>query len=235
MVTIARARPLFDPPLVNAAIKESFAKLAPWVQWRNPVMFVVLVGSVLITGLWLVQLGGGLANEGRPGFVLAIALWLWATLLFANFAESLAEGRGKAQAAALRSTKRDTTARRFPGGRTDQPYESVPSSSLRRGDIVLVEAGDTIPGDGEVVRGTASVDESAITGESAPVIRDSGGDRSGVTGGTLVLSDEIVVRITARAGESFLDRVIALVEGAVRQRTPNEIALTLVLSAFTLI
>ena len=235
MTTVARARPLFDPPLVNAAIKDSFVKLAPWVQWRNPVMFVVLVGSLLITGLWLVQLGGGLRSEGRPGFVLAIAWWLWATLLFANFAESLAEGRGKAQAAALRSSKRDTTARRFPGGRTDQPYESVPSSSLRRGDVVLVEAGDTIPGDGEVVNGTASVDESAITGESAPVIREAGGDRSAVTGGTRLLSDTLHIRICANPGEAFIDRMIAMVENARRQRTPNEIALAILLAALTVI
>jgi K+-transporting ATPase ATPase B chain len=235
MTTVARARPLFDPPLVNAAIRDSFVKLAPWVQWRNPVMFVVLVGSVLTTGLWLVQLGGGLSSEGRPGFVLAIALWLWATLLFANFAESLAEGRGKAQAAALRSSKRDTTARRFPGGHTDQPYESVPSSTLRRGDIVLVEAGDTIPGDGEVVWGTASVDESAITGESAPVIREAGGDRSAVTGGTRLLSDTLHVRISANPGEAFIDRMISMVENAKRQRTPNEIALAILLAGLTLI
>jgi len=193
MTTAVRARPLFDPPLVKEAIRDSFVKLAPWVQWRNPVMFVVLVGSVLITAVWLAQLGGALAAEGRPGFVIAIALWLWATLLFANFAESLAEGRGKAQAAALRSSKRDVSARRFAHGRTDQPYESVPSRNLRRGDVVLVEAGDTIPGDGEVIWGTASVDESAITGESAPVIREAGGDRSAVTGGTRLLSDTLPI------------------------------------------
>jgi potassium-transporting ATPase ATP-binding subunit len=235
MTTVARARPLFDPPLVNAAIKDSFVKLAPWVQWRNPVMFVVLVGSLLITGLWLVQLGGGLRSEGRPGFVAAIALWLWATLLFANFAESLAEGRGKAQAAALRSSKRDSTARRYLGGRIDAAYESVPSSSLRRGDVVLVEAGDTIPGDGEVIRGTASVDESAITGESAPVIREAGGDRSAVTGGTRLLSDTLHIRISANPGEAFIDRMIAMVENARRQRTPNEIALAILLAALTVI
>ncbi|MGH8232277.1 MAG: potassium-transporting ATPase subunit KdpB [Steroidobacteraceae bacterium] len=235
MTTAARARPLFDPPLVNAAIRESFIKLAPWVQWRNPVMFVVLVGSLLITGLWLAQLGGGLGAQGRPGFVLAIALWLWATLLFANFAESLAEGRGKAQAAALRSSKRDTLARRFPGGRTDRPCERVPSSSLRRGDVVLVEAGELIPGDGEVIHGTASVDDSAITGESAPVIREAGGDRSAVTGGTRLLSDTLQVRISANPGEAFIDRMIAMVEGAKRQRTPNEIALAILLAGLTLI
>ena len=235
MTTVARARPLFDPPLVNAAIRDSFVKLAPWVQWRNPVMFVVLVGSLLITGLWLVQLGGGLRSEGRPGFVAAIALWLWATLLFANFAESLAEGRGKAQAAALRSSKRDTTARRFPGGHIGEACESVPSSSLRRGDVVLVEAGDTIPGDGEVVSGTASVDESAITGESAPVIREAGGDRSAVTGGTRLLSDTLHIRISANPGEAFIDRMIAMVENARRQRTPNEIALAILLAALTVI
>ncbi|HEY6451508.1 MAG TPA: potassium-transporting ATPase subunit KdpB [Steroidobacteraceae bacterium] len=235
MSTIAAARPLFDPPLVKQAIKDSFLKLAPWIQWRNPVMFVVLVGSVLISALWLIQLSGGLAQEGRPGFVLAIALWLWATLLFANFAESLAEGRGKAQAASLRSSRRDVTARRFPNGRTDQRYASVPSSTLRRGDLVLVEAGDTIPGDGEVIWGTASVDESAITGESAPVIREAGGDRSAVTGGTRLLSDSLHVRITANPGEAFLDRMIAMVENARRSRTPNEIALAILLAGLTLI
>src|SRR5579863_4244925 len=235
MSTVAAPRPLFDPPIVKVAIKESFLKLAPWVQWRNPVMFVVLVGSVLITAVWVAQLGGALASEGRPGFVLAIALWLWATLLFANFAESLAEGRGKAQAAALRSSKRDVSARRFAQGRTDLPYESVPSRNLRRGDVVLVEAGDTIPGDGEVIHGTASVDESAITGESAPVIREAGGDRSAVTGGTRLLSDTLHIRITANPGEAFLDRMIAMVENAKRQRTPNEIALAILLAALTLI
>jgi K+-transporting ATPase ATPase B chain len=234
-MTTVRARPLFDPPLVNQAIRDSFLKLAPWVQWRNPVMFVVLIGSVLISGVWVVQLRGGLAAEGHPGFVLAIALWLWATLLFANFAESLAEGRGKAQAAALRSGKRDVSARRFANGRTDQPYETVPSRLLRRGDVVLVEAGDTIPGDGEVIRGTAAVDESAITGESAPVIREAGGDRSAVTGGTRLLSDTLHVRITANPGEAFLDRMIAMVENAKRQRTPNEIALAILLAGLTLI
>jgi len=235
MTTAVRARPLFDPPLVKEAIRDSFVKLAPWVQWRNPVMFVVLVGSVLITAVWLAQLGGALAAEGRPGFVIAIALWLWATLLFANFAESLAEGRGKAQAAALRSSKRDVSARCFAHGRTDQPYEAVPSRNLRRGDVVLVEAGDTIPGDGEVIWGTASVDESAITGESAPVIREAGGDRSAVTGGTRLLSDTLHVRITANPGEAFLDRMIAMVENAKRQRTPNEIALAILLAGLTLV
>jgi K+-transporting ATPase ATPase B chain len=233
--TTPRKRPLFDPPLVKAAILDSFVKLSPWMQWRNPVMFVVWVGSVLISVLWLVQLGGGLKNEGHPGFVLAIALWLWATLLFANFAESLAEGRGKAQAAALRAGKRDVSARRFPNGRVDQPYQTVLSRELRRGDVVLVEAGDTIPGDGEVIRGTASVDESAITGESAPVIREAGGDRSAVTGGTRLLSDSLHVRISANPGEAFLDRMISMVEQAKRQRTPNEIALAILLAGLTLI
>jgi K+-transporting ATPase ATPase B chain len=235
MSTAALARPLFDPPLVRQAVKDSFLKLAPWVQWRNPVMFVVLVGSVLISVLWIIQLGGGLAGEGKPGFVLAVALWLWATLLFANFAESLAEGRGKAQAAALRSSRRDVMARRFPGGRTDQPYASVASSALRRGDVVLVEAGETIPGDGEVIWGTASVDESAITGESAPVIREAGGDRSAVSGGTRLLSDTLHIRISANPGEAFLDRMIAMVENAKRSRTPNEIALAILLAGLTLI
>ena len=235
MSTVATSRPLFDPPLVKEAIKDSFVKLAPWVQWRNPVMFVVLVGSVLISALWLIQLTGGLAQEGRPGFVLAIALWLWATLLFANFAESLAEGRGKAQAASLRASKRDVMARRFPNGRTDEGYATVTSSALRRGDIVLVEAGDTVPGDGEVIWGTASVDESAITGESAPVIREAGGDRSAVTGGTRLLSDTLHVRISANPGEAFLDRMITMVENAKRARTPNEIALAILLAGLTLI
>ncbi|HEY2419254.1 MAG TPA: potassium-transporting ATPase subunit KdpB [Steroidobacteraceae bacterium] len=235
MSTVAPSRPLFDPPLAKQAIKDSFVKLAPWVQWRNPVMFVVLVGSVLISALWLIQLGGGLAQEGRPGFVRAIALWLWATLLFANFAESLAEGRGKAQAASLRSSKRDVMARRYPNGRTDQSYVTVASSALRRGDIVLVESGDTIPGDGEVIWGTASVDESAITGESAPVIREAGGDRSAVTGGTRLLSDTLRIRISANPGEAFLDRMIAMVENAKRARTPNEIALAILLAGLTLI
>jgi K+-transporting ATPase ATPase B chain len=235
MTTAVRARPLFEPTLVREAIRVSFIKLAPWVQWRNPVMFVVLVVSILISGVWLTQLGGALVSEGRPGFVLQIGLWLWATLLFANFAESLAEGRGKAQAAALRSSKREVSARRLPHGRTDQPYETVPSRNLRRGDVVLVQAGDTIPGDGEVVWGTASVDESAITGESAPVIRECGGDRSAVTGGTRLLSDTLHVRITANPGEAFLDRMIAMVENAKRQRTPNEIALAILLAGLTLI
>jgi potassium-transporting ATPase ATP-binding subunit len=235
MTTAVRARPLFEPTLVREAIRVSFIKLAPWVQWRNPVMFVVLVVSILISGVWLAQLGGALVSEGSPGFVLQIGLWLWATLLFANFAESLAEGRGKAQAAALRSSKREVSARRLPHGRTDQPYETVPSRNLRRGDVVLVQAGDTIPGDGEVVWGTASVDESAITGESAPVIRECGGDRSAVTGGTRLLSDTLHVRITANPGEAFLDRMIAMVENAKRQRTPNEIALAILLAGLTLI
>jgi potassium-transporting ATPase ATP-binding subunit len=234
-MSTATARPLFDPPLVRQAIRDSFVKLAPWVQWRNPVMFVVLVGSVLITALWLIQLGGGLAQEGRPGFVLAIAAWLWATLLFANFAESLAEGRGKAQAASLRSSKREVMARRLSNGRDHQPPVSVASSALRRGDVVLVEAGEIIPGDGEVISGTASVDESAITGESAPVIREAGGDRSAVTGGTRLLSDALKVRISANPGEAFIDRMIAMVENARRARTPNEIALAILLAGLTLI
>jgi K+-transporting ATPase ATPase B chain len=235
MATVARRRPLFDPPLVKVAIRDSFWKLAPWVQWRNPVMFVVLVGSALISVMWLAQLIGYLGSEGTRGFVLAIALWLWATLLFANFAESLAEGRGKAQAESLRGSKRDVPARRFPDARTDAQPETVPSRLLHRGDVVLVQAGDTIPGDGEVIWGTASVDESAITGESAPVIREAGGDRSAVTGGTRLLSDTLHVRITANPGESFLDRMIAMVEGAKRQRTPNEIALAILLAGLTVI
>jgi len=224
---------MFDPALIKPAIVDSFKKLSPRTQWRNPVMFVVYVGSILTTALWLQALGG--KGEAAPGFILAISLWLWFTVLFANFAEALAEGRSKAQAASLRSAKKNVVAKKLSGPSRSSGVTVVDGHSLKKGDIVLVEAGDVIPVDGEVIDGVASVDESAITGESAPVIRESGGDFSSVTGGTRVLSDWIVVRITANPGETFLDRMIAMVEGAKRQKTPNEIALTILLVALTIV
>jgi potassium-transporting ATPase ATP-binding subunit len=221
---------LLEPSILGPAVKESFKKLSPLQVARNPVMFVVEVGSVLTSVLSVRDIFS--SHRAAPlWFTGLTSLWLWFTVLFANFAEAVAEGRGKAQAESLRRMRKDTTARRLVGGRED----AVPASSLRRGDMVVVEAGQYIPGDGEVTEGIASVDESAITGESAPVIRESGGDRSAVTGGTRVLSDRIVVRITANPGESFLDRMIALVEGAARQKTPNEIALHILLVGLTLI
>nr|WP_262983071.1 potassium-transporting ATPase subunit KdpB [Chromobacterium amazonense] len=224
---------MFDPALVKPAIVDSFKKLSPRTQWRNPVMFVVYVGSILTTGLWIQSLGG--QGEASSGFILGIALWLWFTVLFANFAEALAEGRSKAQAASLRSAKKNVVAKKLAGGNNGAAKSIVDGTSLRKGDYVLVEAGDVIPVDGEVIEGVASVDESAITGESAPVIRESGGDFSSVTGGTRVLSDWIVVKITVNPGETFLDRMIAMVEGAKRQKTPNEIALTILLVALTIV
>jgi potassium-transporting ATPase ATP-binding subunit len=200
---------------------------------RNPVMFVVEVGSVLTTGLYVQALVG--TGEAPAWFILAISLWLWFTVLFANFAEAMAEGRGKAQADSLRKARKDVQARRLSEARKDAAAKSVVASELRKDDLVLVEAGEAIPGDGEIVEGVASVDESAITGESAPVIRESGGDRSAVTGGTRVLSDWLIIRITANPGETFLDRMIAMVEGAKRQKTPNEIALDILLAALTII
>jgi potassium-transporting ATPase ATP-binding subunit len=224
---------MFDPALVRPAIVDSFRKLNPRTQLRNPVMFCVYVGSVLTTILWIAALMG--QAEAPAGFILAIALWLWFTVLFANFAEALAEGRSKAQAASLRQAKRDVMAKKLGEPHPKAPIRIMTASDLRRGDVVLVETGDTIPADGEVIEGVASVDESAITGESAPVIRESGGDFSSVTGGTRVLSDWIVVRVTANPGEAFLDRMIAMVEGAKRQKTPNEIALTILLVALTIV
>lgn len=221
--------------LYQRAFIDSFHKLDPRRQVRNPVMFIVEVGSVLLTGLWLWTLLGGGSGAESPAFILAIALWLWFTVLFANFAEALAEGWGKAQAEALRRTRQDTQAKRLKQPGREAEYELVSSANLTRDDVVLVEAGAIIPADGEVVAGIATVDESAITGESAPVVRESGGDRSAVTGGTRVLSDWLVIRITANPGESFLDRMIGLVEGAKRQKTPNEIALNILLAGFTLI
>jgi K+-transporting ATPase ATPase B chain len=224
-------RSLFDREILTPAIGDSFRKLAPQHVAKNPVMFVVEVGSVLTTLIWLRDVIAPAPGAEPTWFTLAVSLWLWFTVLFANFAEAVAEGRGKAQAATLRKMRKETTARRILDGR-EQP---VPASALKKGDTVVVEAGDLIPGDGEIIEGIASVDESAITGESAPVIRESGGDRSAVTGGTKVLSDRIVVRITANPGESFLDRMIALVEGATRQKTPNEIALHILLVGLTII
>ena len=224
---------LLDPTLLGPALGESFRKLDPRVQFRNPVMFVVYVGSLLTTGLWLQALGGH--GEAQAGFIGAITLWLWFTVLFANFAEALAEGRSKAQAASLRSTKGSILAKKLREPKYGAPWTLVDGDALRRGDIVVVQAHEVIPCDGEVIEGAATVDESAITGESAPVIRESGGDFSSVTGGTTVLSDWIIVRCTADPGDSFLDRMIALVEGAKRRKTPNEIALTILLIALTLI
>jgi potassium-transporting ATPase ATP-binding subunit len=222
-------RSLLDPMILRAAIGPSFAKLDPRVQLRNPVMFVAEVGAAITGVAWLIQAFGGrpLGGGDEPGwFSFTVAVWLWLTVLLANFAEALAEGRGKAQAAALRAMRTETLARLRDGGQK-------PAGELRPGDVVVVAAGEPIPGDGTVVEGIASVDESAITGESAPVIREAGGDRSAVTGGTRVLSDRIVVEITAEPGRSFLDRMIALVEGAERQKTPNEIALNILLAAMT--
>ena len=224
-----RARPLFDPEILQRAIKESFVKLNPRLVAKNPVMFVVEVGAALTT---LFVIKDAFAGAGNVLFGIQIALWLWFTVLFANFAEAMAEARGKAQADALRKTKTDTMARKLL---PNDKFEMVPGSQLRSGDVVYCEVGNLIPGDGEVIEGIASVDESVITGESAPVIRESGGDRSAVTGGTKVLSDHIKVRITSNPGETFLDRMIALVEGAVRQKTPNEIALNILIAGLTLI
>jgi len=225
-------RPLFDPPIVKRAVQDAFVKLAPAHMVRNPVMFVVLVGSVFTT---FALVGDALRGASDLGFLFQLALWLWFTVLFANFAEAMAEGRGKAQADELRKTRRLTSAKRLKDRRDTSRVEMVSSSDLRSGDLVLCRPGDVIPGDGEVVEGVASVDESAITGESAPVIRESGGDRSAVTGGTKVLSDQLIVKITAEPGQTFLDRMIALVEGASRQKTPNEIALTILLSGLTIV
>ena len=253
---------LFDGALVRPALVASFTKLSPRVQWRNPVMFVVYVGSILTTLLWVHSLNYPGDTGMRPGFILAVSLWLWFTVLFANFAEALAEGRSKAQAASLRSLRKDSWAKKLEGapremarlaeqlarvraeGAAPEPATAESTSAiwrperatnLRKGDVVLVEVGDMIPLDGEVIEGVASVDESAITGESAPVVRESGGDFSSVTGGTRVLSDWLVVRVGVNPGESFLDRMIGMVEGAKRARTPNEIALTILLVALTLV
>ena len=231
MTTESKARSLLDPEIVRPALLESVRKLDPRVQVRNPVMFVVELGALITTVAWLIQLCGGapLGGGHEPSwFTFSVTVWLWLTVVFANLAEALAEGRGRAQAASLRAMRTETTARLRDGGEKS-------AAELARGDVVVVAAGETIPGDGTVVEGIASVDESAITGESAPVIREAGGDRSAVTGGTRVLSDRIVVEITQEPGKSFLDRMISLVEGASRRKTPNEIALGILLSALTLV
>ena len=230
--TVVRSRSMFDWPIIKQAMLDSFGKLTFRRQVRNPVMFVVYVGSILTTLLWVQALVG--KGEAPAGFIFGVSVWLWFTVLFANFAEAMAEGRGKAQAASLRRARRDLNAKRLTRvGARD--FDAVPASALRKGDRVLVEASDFIPADGTVVEGIASVNEAAITGESAPVIREAGGDRSSVTGGTQVLSDWIVVEVTANPGEAFLDRMIALVEGAKRQKTPNEIALDILLAALTIV
>ena len=228
-----KSLPLFDPAITRRALLDSFRKLAPKRQARNPVMFAVYLGSILTTIL-AVQAGLG-PGEAPVGFISALSAWLWGTVLFAHFAEAMAEGRGKAQAASLRRLRRDVSAKRLVHARRDSPFATVPASTLARNDLVMVEAGDLIPCDGEILKGVASVDESAITGESAPVIREAGGDRSAVTGGTKLLSDWLVLKVAAGPGESFLDRMISLVEGAKRRKTPNEIALNILLAALTLV
>ena len=228
-----RGLALFDKALVGPAVVDSFRKLSPATQWKNPVMFVVYIGSILTTLLWVQALFG--KGEAPAMFILAVTIWLWFTLLFANFAEALAEGRSKAQAASLRNVKTSVAAKKLSAPKRDATVSLVPASDLRKGDVYLVEANEVVPADGEVVVGAASVDESAITGESAPVIREAGGDFSSVTGGTRLLSDWLVVRVSANPGESFLDRMIAMVEGAKRQKTPNEIALTILLVVLTIV
>ncbi|HEY6456690.1 MAG TPA: potassium-transporting ATPase subunit KdpB [Steroidobacteraceae bacterium] len=224
---------MFDKSLLGPAVADSFSKLNPRVQWRNPVMFVVYIGAILTTVLGVQALVS--QGEAPPWFIVNVAVWLWFTLLFANFAEALAEGRSKAQAAALRGLKQSAAAKKLADPTNRMLHTTVPATQLRRGDVVLVEAGDYVPADGEVLEGAASVDESAITGESAPVIRESGGDFSAVTGGTRLLSDWIVAKVTVNPGETFIDRMIAMVESAKRQKTPNEIALTILLVALTLV
>ncbi len=222
-----------DKNMLGRAIKDSFVKLNPKIQVQNPVMLLVYISAILTSGLWIVSLFG--LKDASSGYTLAIAVILWFTCIFANFAEAIAEGRGKAQADALRASKKDVEAHKIPSADKKEQITVVSSALLKKGDIVIVKAGEQIPGDGEVIEGAASVDESAITGESAPVIREAGGDRSAVTGGTTVLSDWIVVRITSEAGESFLDKMIAMVEGASRKKTPNEIALQIFLVALSII
>jgi K+-transporting ATPase ATPase B chain len=224
---------LFDAALIGPAVIDAFKKLTPRAQWRSPVMFVVYIGSIITTLLFIQSIAG--KGEASPGFILAASVWLWFTVLFANFAESLAEGRSKAQAASLRALKQTVMAKKLSTPKHGTSWLPASPADLRKGDTVLVEAGDVIPVDGEVIEGIASVDESAITGESAPVIRESGGDFSSVTGGTRVLSDCLVVRIAVNPGEAFIDRMIAMVEGAKRQKTPNEIALTILLVALTIV
>jgi K+-transporting ATPase ATPase B chain len=233
VVTAFAGRPLFEGAIVRRAIGASFDKLDPRHQIRNPVMFVVEIGSLFTTALFVQALAGH--GEAPTGFIAAVSAWLWFTVLFANFAEAMAEGRGKAQADSLRKARKDIRAKQLEAPQRDAAQRLVSASSLRKDDFVIVEAGDFVPCDGEIAEGVASVDESAITGESAPVVRESGGDRSAVTGGTRVLSDWLIVRITANPGETFLDRMIAMVEGAKRQKTPNEIALDILLAALTIV
>ncbi|HEX6828799.1 MAG TPA: potassium-transporting ATPase subunit KdpB [Burkholderiales bacterium] len=232
-----KTQTLYDPALLREAAWESLKRLSPRYQIKNPVMFVVWLGSVLTAGLFVQAWMGTGHAQGveNAGFILAISLWLWFTVLFANFAEAMAEGRGKAQAAALKGLKKTVWAKKLHEPRFGSHWHTTPSEELRKGDVVLVQAGDIVPGDGDAIEGVASVDESAITGESAPVIRESGGDFCAVTGGTRVLSDWLVVRISVNPGETFLDRMIGMVEAAKRQRTPNEIALTILLVALTLV
>ncbi len=224
---------LLEPTLVRQALKDSISKLSPHIQWRNPVMFIVWIGSMLTTALAIAMATGHI--DGSAWFTGAVSLWLWITVLFANFAEALAEGRSKAQANSLRGVKKTVFARKLRAPQHDAQVDHIPASDLRKGDVVLVEAGDIIPCDGEVIEGGASVDESAITGESAPVIRESGGDFASVTGGTRILSDWLVIQCSVNPGETFLDRMIAMVEGAQRRKTPNEIALTILLVALTIV
>jgi K+-transporting ATPase ATPase B chain len=233
MVSGTKKRQLFDPSIVWQALVDSFLKLDPRREIRNPVMFTVFVGSILTTAIGFQALYS--AGPESPAFIFGVSAWLWFTVLFANFAEAMAEGRGKAQADTLRQSRRDVQAKKLDAARYGAEHHLVSAATLRKDDVVLVEAGDMIPSDGEIIEGVASVDESAITGESAPVIRESGGDRSGVTGGTRVLSDWLIVRVTTNPGETFLDRMISLVEGAKRQKTPNEIALDILLAAMTII
>jgi len=223
---------LLDWPIIKWAVVAALRKLNPRDQWHNPVMFVVYVGSILTTVLWVHAMVA--KGEAPAGFIFTVSVWLWFTVLFANFAEAMAEGRAKAHADALRKSRTEVSARRRAGP-DGQTYEETSATALRKGDVVLVKAGEVIPGDGDVIEGAASVDESAVTGESAPVIRESGGDRSAVTGGTRVLSDWLVIRVTADPGESFLDHMIAMVEGAKRQKTPNEIALNILLAGLTIV
>lgn len=231
--TLTTKNAFADKKMIVRAVKDSFVKLNPKIQADNPVMLLVYSSAILTTGLWIVSLFG--VMDAPSGYTLAIAVILWFTVLFANFAEAIAEGRGKAQAESLRASKREVEAHKIPSADQKDKITVVPSALLKKGDIVLVKAGEQIPADGEVIDGAASVDESAITGESAPVIRESGGDRSAVTGGTTVLSDWIAVEVTNEAGESFLDKMIAMVEGAERKKTPNEIALQIFLVALSII
>jgi K+-transporting ATPase ATPase B chain len=228
-----QTRPLWDFQIIKVAMRDSFIKLDPRDQIRNPVMFTVYIASILTTGLYIQALVGN--GEAPANFILSITLWLWFTLLFANFAEAMAEGRGKAQASSLRKSRSDIQAKKLSAASRDAKYDIVPAMQLRTGDVVLIAAGDFVPSDGDAIEGIASVNESAITGESAPVIRESGGDRCSVTGGTQVISDWLIVRVTCNPGETFLDHMIALIEGTKRQKTPNELALTILLAAMTTI